>query len=719
MFFSPIGLGAQTPNRLQFVTRGQDGSILPQEFTFDSVPCPRIVATIDDFNLADDGSVSVLVSGSVTDEASDIVADPAQQLQNIEVRLEDATLATLSLSNTGEPELPWRPYRFRATFSTRVDFTPDGLGSVRLNLTSSQNVAGCSATATFYVNTIVPGSTEITAQADSAPGTFFPTMLRIYVPTDVLPPDTHIFAMGLYWNIDRKNFGDGEYWYAVDGKDNPVIFLPATFAEPYMQVQTLEDEFAAAVVYAAAAVGPAAKIPVETGLLVLNDDITMPEDENLLKTITKYEKDQFKLGADTVYIYGPEKGKALLDVGHSDNTLDTEIKWRYVGTKDTIAFFRGRKPFVTDVTHREGVVEAARNVFFTFNGNLMFNPTFWEKPDLVKEGKTAFNAVEDIFETQSKYQMACLHAATYSFLRGASQAIGADAFNTLMERKTFDNSDRLRIRMHAPNLTKGQVDNNNPNNANWIPGDWGYISNVDSEENLRKQHGKAWELYVGENVIYLGGEKAGDGNFTTRLNCKAFDDNCFLQSAYFFGLIRGARNRTFASWIKEVSTYSTNAKPVIESYRDRLRQPQASGSAVFTDLTLTPGQYAGGTLTITGNDFKILTNTDSTILTVTEATVPVIVDTDMKLQKIGHFGYLSMAQDTGTTLLGTLDFTMTNNEFQNNKSRVFVASEFYDIESNSSSMIVTKKTVSAPFKIVDKDGGNGQEGKVQKLAATN
>jgi hypothetical protein len=78
-----------------------------------------------------------------------------------------------------------------------------------------------------------------------------------------------------------------------------------------------------------------------------------------------------------------------------------------------------------------------------------------------------------------------------------------------------------------------------------------------------------------------------------------------------------------------------------------------------------------------------------------------------------------MAQDTGTTLLGTLDFTMTNNEFQNNKSRVFVASEFYDIESNSSSMIVTKKTVSVPFKIVDKDGGNGQEGKVQKLAATN
>lgn len=722
----PVMVQAQGQARLQFVTRGDDGSMVPQEFTYNSVPCPKIEATVDDFYVREDGTVSVAISGVVTDQASDLVPDPKQQLQSIDVSLEDQVLKTLDLTNTAEPEPPWKPYKFRAPFFTRADFQMNALGSVRLNLVTPQNVAGCASTATFYVSNIVPYETDITPQADSAPGTFLPTILRMYRPEgSPPPPGTHIFAFGQYWDIEEKNFGDGDYWYAVDGNGEPVVFLPAAYAEPYLQTQKLDEIFGAAVVYSVAAVGPVANIPVETGLLVLNDDITMPADKNLLKTIENYKKDELSQNGTTIFAYHPKKGQTLEDLGHSDNTVETEIKWRYVGTKDTIMFFRGKQALVTDIAYRNAVVEAARSADFKFGGELVFNRVFWTGADVVKKGTSPFNAVADVFNAKSKdeYQMACLHGAAYSVLRGASQALGEKQFNESVEDNPFKNRSRIIEETYVPNLTKGNVDNDNPNNANWLPGDWGYITNADSKTNMRKP----WELHVGENIIYLGGQNPGDGDFTIKLKCQNAGDKCFLQDAYFWGNIskKEPRIKSLQGWVDRVKQYSLKdaGKPVIESQRSRLRQPQATGSSVFTNATLAPNQFAGGTLTIPGSlipiRYKIIANTESVLFTGAPVSIDFLLsgDKDKKVD-LHEFSFFSLSQDTDTSLLGTLDFIPTNNQLQTGYS-LWIQKAAYEVQSNSDSMIILKKKIGIAFEITDDKGGNAQKGNIVKLTASN
>jgi hypothetical protein len=104
------------------------------------------------------------------------------------------------------------------------------------------------------------------------PGTFLPTLLRIDAPDFALSSgDTVIHAFGRTWAIQRMNFGDGDFWYAVDSHQNATVFLPAAYAHSHIQTQRIPISFDAEIIKGAREVGKGS-ITMENGLLVFNGD---------------------------------------------------------------------------------------------------------------------------------------------------------------------------------------------------------------------------------------------------------------------------------------------------------------------------------------------------------------------------------------------------------------------------------------------------------------
>jgi hypothetical protein len=131
-------------NAHRFITKGDQGALLQQQFSYNNVPCPVINGDITGISIAPDGAGAVSVEGTVTDDTSDLVDDPAKQVQTLEAGLEETVQHSVSLSNAGSRILPWQPYQFIAPFSTQITFQTSLIGSFRLSLVS-ENAAGCAA----------------------------------------------------------------------------------------------------------------------------------------------------------------------------------------------------------------------------------------------------------------------------------------------------------------------------------------------------------------------------------------------------------------------------------------------------------------------------------------------------------------------------------------------------------------------------------------------
>ena len=116
--------------QLEFVTRGSDDSPVPQEFTYNSAPCPGIEASVDTFSMDKDSNVQVAISGKVSDQASDLVYNPADQILSLNIAVGSFLQRTIQLSNTAQPVLPWRPYAYGASFSAVLNVQALGLGEV-------------------------------------------------------------------------------------------------------------------------------------------------------------------------------------------------------------------------------------------------------------------------------------------------------------------------------------------------------------------------------------------------------------------------------------------------------------------------------------------------------------------------------------------------------------------------------------------------------------
>ncbi len=533
---------------IQFVTKGEENEIIPQEFSFNSAPCPIIDATVNSATFTTNGTVALNLSGIVTDEASDLVDEPGKQLQALELLANGQFAGTINLINTASPELPWKPYKFKASFSTQVNLPTNGPGEYRLALITSENVAGC-ASSLDYLILVAPRpdepdvyNVEVAVSAATDSGTFFPTMIRVDAPEGTLSGEAKIYTFDRAWAVMPKNFGDGTFWYAVDEQQKAVVFLPAAYAHTHKQTKVVVHPFEAELSEGGLELKKG--IAVERGLVVLDDDVKDLLDkaiENYDKVVHDIELDGKKTKA---YVYKPKVG-----FKNKNTELQTEILWRYVGTEETVVLFHSKAQLQQDINFRLKMIEATKVVKFGFAGRPKANTDFWEETSplfTVKAGKSAFDAMEDIFiKNPQKYEMACRPAAVYIQQRVISQVLGKAKFDGIVGQRPISANaiTRTHKTVIQPNPNTelprpgGKLpDNNHLNNAKWIPGDRGYIDNLDVGDND--------SVYTGQHIIYLG------GSFDTKL----VD---FKKNAKFWGHLGDEKKRikTFQEWIDEVDKY--------------------------------------------------------------------------------------------------------------------------------------------------------------------
>jgi hypothetical protein len=157
------------------------------------------------------------------------------------------------------------------------------------------------------------------------------------------------------------------------------------------------------------------------------------------------------------------------------------------------------------VAARLAVVNETSRVRWGFSDphNEIWNPGYWQSPQVLNSGANAFDAVNDPFPQAGvfpyPYETGCRSASLLVELKGAADAlfgafgtVGVQSFNNGakgppdagIEQNTLT-SGLLQFR---DNLGTGL-----PNLKNWVPGDRGYIRGNDSNSML-----------AGEWIIYLG-----------------------------------------------------------------------------------------------------------------------------------------------------------------------------------------------------------------------
>lgn len=163
------------------------------------------------------------------------------------------------------------------------------------------------------------------------------------------------------------------------------------------------------------------------------------------------------------------------------------------------------------VIARRGIVNfaAQKRYKFAAGAGMVMNPDFWVKVGdhfEVKAGVDRMDAFNDLNVHPEKYNIACQAATVITMLGGSGGA----------------------------NLIK----DTNVTNNDWIPGDWGYITNLKFADNPRPG-------LEGENIIYTG-------------------------TGLFWGHFTGSNTyRTINDWTSSVQSWAPNGAAQVESYRIR------------------------------------------------------------------------------------------------------------------------------------------------------
>jgi len=416
------------------------------------------------------------------------------------------------------------------------------------------------------------------AYSATGPGTFLPAMIRIIAPEGVLEQESSISTFDSDWDLKRLDFGDGECEYVVDDEENAVVFLPAEYAQTHIQCKPISEEWDPILTINGKQVHLI--IPEEVGLLVANDkvgDILVARLTNL-DVPQGIDPNRFPrwLKGVPAYLYKPKEGTQL---GHRDDTIETEIYWRFVGTPDAITIFSSRTAMVRDVSYRLAVIRAARTAPFSY-GAANFNKKYWiDNWGKVKQGAASV-AIGNTWKLPGQpgyyqYRMRCESAGTFVILHAAADTLAdfdervqdtprANAL-VLFEDYYSSNgySEKAVVALQPLSVEErtswaNQV-NMHANSAKWVPGDAGYIKNTFPTPALGNE---------GENVIYLGASENEDRGLFT------LDNAQFRENAYMWGLNPGARKRTLQQFIDYVDGLSANYPAVIGAKRRSLKDLQ-------------------------------------------------------------------------------------------------------------------------------------------------
>jgi len=539
---------------VEFVTKGPNGELWPQDFTFNCVPCPQITITASGTRLSPDGASTVIsISGTVTDPASDLVNLPSKQLQVLDLFNGSQILGSVSLVNADTPQLPWRPYAFKANFTVTGTLPNELAGGAILALRTSQNVAGCAATLDVYLNYDLPPALDFGPAMRS---TFLPSLVRINAQSNALGSNATLYTFGRTWQLKSFDFGDGPQMYAVDDQGKAVVFLPAAYAQTYIQTQLLWDPWLVLVDD-----GKGGKktqsLKVAHGLLVnVDNGDGAATDAIVASAITANTYDTHTDGTIWVHKvrwYEPKAQGAT----PANQWVRSEIIWRYVCTPKTVVSFSSNEQLNNDISYRLNVVSYVRTFKVGWGPGKTYalNGDFWDKSmgPFVYRGNSAGPPLADLWNTPTKYALGCAAAALFITSRAAATTsndllltmdrLGQQVHNDL--RRVMD--DALQEEYYLPP-------------EYWIPGDWGRINNPTNPDQL---------LCGRENVIYLG---SGPG-----AGCFDLDEQ-FQANGQFWGFDGdGGTIASLNAWKSKVGNFpGTPPGPqsaVVDGYRVSLRQP--------------------------------------------------------------------------------------------------------------------------------------------------
>jgi hypothetical protein len=614
---------------MRFMTEGPDAEMIDQEFTYNCVPAPRIHATVEDCQVDESGLVTMTISGTVTDQTSGIVSDPSLQLQNITISPDNQTAYAIDLVNTGEPEYPWQPYKFQSNFSATVQLQTHPVHQeYQVFLRTSENPAGIAAELSICV--FCNGQdVQYVREAENDPGTYLPTIVRIAAPEGTFTEgEATIRAFENDWSLQAQGFGNGnDFYYATDKNDNVAVFLPALYPipvlDPDIPIKLVTDvDFDAKLKKGGYAVA-GKDIPKIYGLRVNNDDVS-----TLLNKITNYSKSVFSQGGVKTYVYQPKTGWA--GRLNNDDSLDTEIKWRYINHADTVSgSFESKKHFEDIVEARKETVKAARDVTdwklakwsYTMacpdcahmwarregktcpqcKPNIVYGNAYWTDGATVKAG-TACAAIADAFNNQKMYDMGCYMAAILVMEHGMCLSLTnptkLNEFNALLGSNPFGWEpgklySKVITREMATGGSKLLTDK-----VKWIPGDWGYIKNWDPKDwwrlctNVSCKNSKddpttsakeggwpdEYQSYPNCPLCNSPGKLVGfqQGENIIYLGGSAqgkgnFDLNYanFKGNAYFWGL--GGGEHTLQQWVDAVNTWRDTKVPPKPQYETEIK----------------------------------------------------------------------------------------------------------------------------------------------------
>ena len=670
---------------MPFYTNNGQGGFTSVDAAFNGTATPVIDAQVTDCSISNN-VITLALSGTVTDDTSDLIDTPAKQLQSLDV-ISPSGSQTINLANTeGGEELPWKPYKWGSSFTASTSFTVSGPGDYSVEITTALNAAGMAGTTSasvsvtqsevhlefgglsdaqidtlrYFENTSTGGGEEImtetaansrvfafpstssyagfkvevlsaqtitantstltlrfhhyaadgtdkyqdytlpqtasgkfvstilsatcSALPKNSPGNFLPVVMRLPELECFAGANLQVNTMGRNWNVKKKNFGDGGYYYLVDDQDKAVIFNPSAYAHTHIQTKPIDGKWALMMFQNNSAIATI-KLNTLQGLLV---DYTGENDKSILRSTveeclvgsTFLMDDSVKVGTKRMINITPKRAvdDTLLDVqvkGSSQRAVREEILWRYLMTPRMIVLFDSYKQLLIDLRAREFTVDAAMNARFAFadeDNPASLNleaPAFWKlKNGAVLSNANAYTALKDIWDTPQKYSFACNFASQIILLRGVSRAVEINSFNSFMGKKPMDQYSGIITQRNAPG-----------SEWNWIPGDHGYIINKAGNTN---------PILLGENIIYLGG-------------ARTFNPASFKSTSRFWGHWpcsthpcsvqenQSTRIKSLQSWFEEVELWGGDGEDgaEIRDFRKSLQQ-YVDGEVGPVNLNFTP-----------------------------------------------------------------------------------------------------------------------------------
>jgi len=382
--------------------------------------------------------------------------------------------------------------------------------------------------------------TVFTMRSGTDSGTFLPAIIRIHAPEGTIDENTRVNTFDRDWEV--KQLYGGCTWYVVDDQDNAVVFLPAAYAETHIQCKPLPNQFMARFRLNGEMLNFAT--PVRSGLVVLTEGGV---DDMLSPHLAGYKGIPNHLGGRPAIVYTRDE-----DFDHIGDSVETEIYWRLVGDEQLVTICSGRADLDQHIKYRLAAVRYAPLALFGFKVGIPdLNDVFWKViPDadpekvaiLVRDGRSASEALCDLFDSFEDPAMACLLGMRMVQLRAA-----VDTWNGNGRFDAIAADDPLRV---FRTYERGYEEKRGEHR--WIPGDRGYIRNpkplVEGQE--------------GENIIYIGGAD-GKGCFAEVLD----GAGGFAEASRFWG--HGAETKSYKDMYDMVDGWNTapDAKAVCETMR--------------------------------------------------------------------------------------------------------------------------------------------------------